>query len=128
MEKLNKFYLYSRPVDATTPRISPLVADTGVTGTFLEMNAPYITNIKEADSGIKVLCPNNQYFTSTHTADVSFPNLPPTAKSAHLFEQLASGSLLSVGQLCDASCQDFSDATRMNILFQQKVVITGNRK
>ena len=42
-------------LDATTTRISPLIADTGATCTFLEMNIPYITNIKEADPGIDVL-------------------------------------------------------------------------
>ena len=91
------------------------------------MNAPYITNIKETDPGIKVRYPNNQYFTFKHTADLSFPNLPTTTKSAHLFEQLASGSLLSIGQLCDAGCQVFFDATRMVILFQQNIVLTGTR-
>ena len=92
------------------------------------MNAPYITNIKETDPGIKVLYPNNQYLTFKHTADLSFSNLPTTTKSAHLFEQLASGSLLSIGQLCDADCQVFFDATRMVILSQQKIVLIGTRK
>ena len=128
MDKINNFTLYSTPLDATTPRISPSVADTGAAGTFLEMNAPYITNIKETDPGIKVLCPNNQYLTSTHTVNLSFPNLPPTAKSAHLFEQLTSGSHLSIGQLCDAGCEAFFDATRMVILSQQKIVLIGTRK
>jgi len=57
-----------------------------------------------------------------------FANLPPTAKSAHFFEQLAFGSFLSVGQLYDAGCQAFVDATRMVILFQQNIVIIGTRK
>ena len=93
------------------------------------MNTPYITNIKEDDPGIKVLCPNNQYLTSTYTTDLSFPNLLPTAKSAHLFEQLTSGSLLPVGQLCNAGCQAFFDVTRMVIFFQQKkIVLIGTRK
>jgi len=91
------------------------------------MNAPYITNIKEADPGIKVLCPNHQFLTSTHTADLTYPNLPPSAKSSHLFRQLASGSLLSIGQLCDADCQAYFDASRMIILYNNKIVLTGTR-
>ena len=87
-------------LDTISTRSSPLIADTGATGTFLEMNIPYITIIKEADPGIKVLCSNHQFLTSIHTANLTYPNLPPSAKSSHLF-RLAFGSLLSIGQLCD---------------------------
>ena len=91
------------------------------------MNAPYITNIKEADPGIKVLCPNHQFLTSTHTADLTYPNLPPSAKSSHLFRQLAFGSLLSIGQLCDTDWQAYFDASRMIILYNNEIVLTGTR-
>ena len=107
LDKINNFTLYSTPLDATTPRISPLVADTGATGTFLEMNAPYITNIKEADPGIDVLCPNNQFLISTYTTDIPYDHLQPGSKSAHIFRKLESDSLLSIGQRCDSSCEAF---------------------
>ena len=94
-------------LDATTTRISPLIADTGATCTFLEMNIPCITNIKEADPGIDVLCPNNQFLISTYTADITYDHLQPGSKSAHIFRKLESDSLLSIGQRCDSSCEAF---------------------
>ena len=92
------------------------------------MNAPYITNIKEDDPRISVLCPNNHFLTSTHTADITYDHLPPDTKSAHLFRKLASGSLLSIGQLCDSSCEAFFNATTLLIRFQNKIVLTGTCK
>ena len=64
-------------LDTTITRISQLITDTGATGTIMEKNAPYITNIKEADLGIDVLYPNNQFLTSMHTADIIFDHIPP---------------------------------------------------
>ena len=38
---------------------------------------------------------------SSHTASLPIPSLPTSATKAHVFSSLASGSLLSVGKLCD---------------------------
>ena len=61
----NKFnqsiFPQSTLLENITTRISPLIADTGATGTFLEMSTSYFNNIKKDDPGIDVLCPNTQF-------------------------------------------------------------------
>ena len=49
-----------------------VVADTGTTSNFVEMNAPCVKNIQVADPGIKVLCPDGKNLTSTYTADLTY--------------------------------------------------------
>ena len=50
------------------------------------MNALCIKNIQVADPGIKVLCPDGKYLTSTHTADLTYDKLPNDARKAHVFQ------------------------------------------
>ena len=71
---------------------------------------------------------NNQFLTSIHTADLTYNDLPSIAKESHLFRKLASGSILSIGQLCDANYQVYFNKSRMFILFEQKIVLTGTSK
>ena len=75
---------------------SRLIADTGATGHFVEMNADYLKNLIPADPPITVLCPSGTSIKSTHTAEFNFKNFPPNQR-VHVFPSLASGSLLSVG-------------------------------
>ena len=94
----------------TNTNTKPVVADTGATGHFFEdddktisskfihTNIP-LTYIKPTSRGIEVLLPNKATMKSTHTALLDIPNLPESARKTHIFRQLASGSLLSIGQL-----------------------------
>ena len=80
--------------------------DTGATHHFCTVPnttspPPIFNNIRPNPSGIYVLLPNNDRITSTHTANLNLPHLPDPTKSVHLFPPLATGSLISVGQLCD---------------------------
>ena len=79
--------------------VSAIVADTGATSNFVEMNASCIKNIQVADPGIRVLCPDGKYLTSTHTADLTYNKLPNDARKANFFPALTSSSLVSIGQL-----------------------------
>ena len=63
-----------------------VVTDTCATSNFVEMNALCIKNIQVADPGIKVLCPDGKYLTSTHTADLTYDKLPNDARKAHVFQ------------------------------------------
>ena len=65
--------------------MSNVVADTGATGTVVEMNADCIVNIQPADPLIHVLCPNGEIMRSTHTAELSFTQLPPAARKYYVF-------------------------------------------
>jgi hypothetical protein len=64
---------------------------------------------------------------STHTATLNLPNLPTGACEAHIFKELASGSLVSIGQLCDGGCIATFDRTTIKIFHQEKVVLIGYR-
>ena len=65
---------------------------------------------------------------STHTCELDIPHLPQSARQAHMFDELASGSLLSIGQLCDARCTATFDKKKLNIFFQGKIIVQGTRQ
>ena len=107
--------------------MSNVVADTGATGTFVEMNADCIVNIQPADPPIHVVSPNGEIMQSTHTAELSFAKLPPAARKCHVFPSLASGSLISVGVLCDAGCIATFGKNFVNITLNGETVLSGVR-
>jgi hypothetical protein len=52
---------------------------------------------------------------STHTATLPIPSLSPKATKAHVFSSLASGSLLSVGKICDQNCTAIFTSDKVSI-------------
>ena len=118
-----------------------IVADTGATGNFFEgeqdnndesdqhvhVDLP-LTNIKATNKGISVLLPNNTTIKSTHTAELDIPQLPANAKKTHIFPHLASGSLLSIGQLCDAGCTALFETHKLYIFHNGKIILQGTRQ
>ena len=73
------------------------------------------------------MLPNHGTMRSSHTAQLLFPFLPPEACEAHLFPSLASGSLISIGLLCDHGCTALFTATSVTIKCGDNVVCTGQR-
>ena len=65
---------------------------------------------------------------STHEGHLDLPDLPPIATKVHIFPTLASGSLLSIGQLCDAGCQATFDKNHLKILYKNKIIMQGTRQ
>ena len=64
---------------------------------------------------------------STHTGELNFPDLPMDARLAHIFPSLASGSLLSIGQLADHGCEAHFTETHVYITKDDKIVLVGHR-
>ena len=91
----------------------------------MEMNASCIKNIQASDPGIDALCVDGTYITSTHTTDFTYPNIPPATQSCHIFPHLALGSLLFIGQFCDAGCEAWMDASSIKFTYKQKIVLIG---
>jgi hypothetical protein len=60
-----------------------------------------VTNKVPTTTPFTVILPNGEAITSTHTAELDLGNIPLGARTCHLFPHLRSGSLLSIGQLCD---------------------------
>ena len=52
---------------------------------------------------------------STHTASLPIPSLSPAANQVHMFPQLQTSNLLSLGQLCDDDCRGTFDKHSLNI-------------
>ena len=80
-------------------------------------NIPLV-NIQKVKHGIKVVLPNNNIMQSTHESLKDIPTIPEAARRTHIFSHLASGSLLSIGQLCDAECSALFDKNKLYIFHQ----------
>ena len=65
--------------------------------------------------------------TSTHTAHLHLPNLPPEATQTHLFPALGDTHLLSIGKLCDADCTCTFSKTEATIKRNGKTIMEGTR-
>jgi hypothetical protein len=55
------------------------------------------------------------------------PQLPHTAKQAHITPGLATSSLISVGQLVDANCSVTFDKTKVEVLHNREKILEGQR-
>jgi hypothetical protein len=91
------------------------------------MNDVPVTNKQVAHPPINVLLPNGSTMQSTHTADLDLPFLPIAARRAHIFPNLASGSLISMGQFCDSDCKIVLDKKFIHIHHKGKLVLQGTR-
>ena len=126
----------SKQMNKATASDKATVADTGATGHFFEhqhqhnlihTNIP-LKKITAVKNGIKVVLPNNNTMQATHEALLDIPQLPEKARRTHLFPYLASGSLLSIGQLCDAGCTALFDKYKLYIFFNGKIILQGTRQ
>jgi hypothetical protein len=76
--------------------------------------------------GIRVQMPNKTTIQATHTCLLDIPGLPPSARQAHIFPQLAH-ALLSIGLLCDNGCTATFDADTVSITLNGAILLTGYR-
>jgi hypothetical protein len=76
--------------------------------------------------GIKFKLPDGTFMTSTHTAHFPIQGLPREATLAHIFPNLDSSSLLSVGQICDYGCTATFTKHAVAITSRGVTIITGN--
>ena len=58
---------------------------------------------------------------------MDIPSLPHTARIIHLFPELSSNSLLSIGQLCDVGCNATFDNEQVTITYKNEKLLTGKR-
>ena len=98
--------------------LPPTVADSGATNHFFDhkqmvhLNSPLI-NVNKHHKPISAILPNGETITSTHKAEIDIPGLPLTARIAYIFPHLASGSLIYIGQLCDAALVGLTSLWRL---------------
>jgi hypothetical protein len=103
------------------------IADTAATGNYVTTECP-VTNKHPTSNGIDVTLPNGVNITSSHTALLQLPHeLPIGPCKADIFPGLKSGSLMSIGQLCDHGCTATFTATQVQIFHQGRLILTGHR-
>ena len=73
------------------------------------------------------MSPNVGVTQSIVTAEVNPPHVSKTARGAHILSSLASGSLYSVGKLCDDRCEAYFNKTSCTITKKGKLVLSGTR-
>jgi len=105
---------------------STIIADTGAAGHFVTIDAPH-KNKQVANPRITVVFPNGDTLHSTHTVELTLPLLARAACQAHIFDNLDSGSLISIGQLCDHGCTAIFDKTQVTVSLDTKIVLQGSR-
>ena len=82
-----------------------LKLDSGASANFHEISHHLQHRPTSIDNpSVSVIVPNGNVMTSKSTTNLPLPDLPPSATVSHGFKSLASGSLLSVGQICDHEC------------------------
>ena len=90
------------------------------------MTGPY-TDAFPVSPGLDVLLPSGATITSTHQATLDLPSLPLAARTCHLFPDLTSGSLISIGQLCNYGCTANFTATTVTLQHDGHTVLQGSR-
>ena len=73
------------------------------------------------------MLPNKATMQATHTGLLNIPQLPLAARQAHIFPSLASGSLFSIGQLCDHGCSAYFERTKLYIMYNGRIIMQGSR-
>lgn len=102
-------------------------ADTGTTGHYIALaDISTLLDVTVNPNGIIVMMPNGTSIKSTHTAKLNMPRLPEQARHVHLFPDLT-GSLLSIGLLCDNGLTAEYTADVVIIRDGADVVLTGTR-
>ena len=106
----------------------PHIVDTGTTGNFVVADMP-LQNCRTTSSPISIENPNGTRMHSTHEGELPLNKLPPEARRAHRVPALASYSLISVPQLCDAGCDVIFSADSAKIINKstQDLLYTAHR-
>ena len=106
-----------------------IIADTGATSHYITTShAPLCQNVHKTTDGPSVKAANGQIMTATHRATLLLPPaISTTAKTGHVLNSLQTGSLLSIGKLCDDNCT--ATFTKDNVFITKKgsIQITGHR-
>jgi hypothetical protein len=106
---------------------SKLIADSGSFGHYLNPgDAKYLTRVEE-DNSVTVSMPNDMTMTSSLSGDLILNTIPMEARKAHVFNEISSWSLLSLGVLCDAGCEATLSKDKLIVKMFDEVVLNGYR-
>ena len=99
--------------------LSSAIVDTGVTGHYLVPSArQYCTDIQPTLTGPSAQVANGSPLST---------KLSQEAQDRHIFDNINSGSLISIGQLCDDDCVSIFTKYHVDITKDGQIIIGGHR-
>ena len=102
--------------------------DTGTTGNYITMHdMSILKDVRATRFGIKVKMPNGTVIKSTHVGLLPNEMIPLEARLCHIFPELTSESLISIGMLCDAGCEAKYTKDKVVITLGDEVIYQGGR-
>ena len=86
-----------------------------------------VKNRRVAVDPITVTLPDGSTINSTHVGDLDIPELPPEARTAHIFPDLKHHALISIGIFCDHGCDVHFQNHKVSVLYKGKEILQGPR-
>jgi hypothetical protein len=77
-------------------------------------------------SPLTINLPDGKKVQSTHVCDINILGLP-TILTGHIIPSLTIASLIGIRPLCKAGCKVIFDNKKCNEIFNEKVILTGNK-
>ena len=103
-------------------------ADSGASRHYVKESDQHVLTNISSSSGPTVYLPNNNTMTSFKAGSLPLPAiLSSSATKAHIFRDLQSASLVSLGQLCDDNCNIILDKNTIQVFKDNTLIITGTR-
>jgi hypothetical protein len=121
--------LHSPPLSSFASHNSYAILDSGPTGAFVtSSDAKHLRDISPVVDGPHVLSASGTSMPVTLKGNLPLsPKLSSTAQSAFVLDDLQTGTLISLAQLCDDDCIAIFNKYDIKILKNDKVIITGTR-
>ena len=113
---------------STSEEPFPEIFDTGSSSNYAHLNDARVINIHKLSQPYAIACPNGSIMHATHEGELDLPTLPAAARRVKLTSQLTSGTLISVGQLCDADCTAVFAKHWVSIFYDGSEVLSGTRR
>ena len=103
------------------------ILDSGATGTFISPSDCHkLLNITPTPSGPSVLAANGSAMPSSATGTLPLaPQLSTKAQEAIVLDNLQTGTLILLDQLCDNNCIALFTKYDVKIVKHNQVIITG---
>ena len=114
------------PTVAHSPITSKTLPDTAATAHYLHPSTlPHCSHVAHNTSGPTVQVSNGHIIKTAFRATLQLSSkLSSKSQSTHVFKDITTGSLISMGQLCDDDCVVIFTKSDVNILKHNKVIIT----
>jgi hypothetical protein len=117
-------------VPPTSPRYNRYaILDSGATGTFVTSNdAKYLQNPTTVDDGPMIHSASGTSMPATQQGNLNLSKkLSASAQTAYVLDDLKTGTLISLAQLCDDDCIAIFSKYEVQIVKQDQVIIKGKR-